>query len=37
MVHVPLTIITAMFVHGGWIHLLGEIFFLRIQSVTIEF
>jgi membrane associated rhomboid family serine protease len=36
LVSVPLTIITAMFMHGGWVHLLGNMLFLWIFGDNIE-
>jgi membrane associated rhomboid family serine protease len=36
LVPVPLTIITAMFMHGGWVHLLGNMLFLWIFGDNIE-
>jgi membrane associated rhomboid family serine protease len=36
LVPVPLTIVTAMFMHGGWIHLLGNMLFLWIFGDNIE-
>jgi len=36
LIPVPLTIVTAMFMHGGWIHLLGNMLFLWIFGDNIE-
>jgi membrane associated rhomboid family serine protease len=36
LVPVPLTIITAMFMHGGWIHVLSNMLFLWIFGDNIE-
>jgi len=36
LVPVPLTILTAMFMHGGWIHLLSNMLFLWIFGDNIE-
>lgn len=36
LVPLPLTILTAMFLHGGWIHLLGNMLFLWIFGDNIE-
>lgn len=33
---IPLTIFTAMFMHGGWIHLLGNMLFLWIFGDNVE-
>ncbi len=30
LIPVPLTILTAMFMHGGWLHLLGNMLFLWV-------
>lgn len=36
LVPVPLTILTAMFMHGGWIHLLSNMLFLWVFGDNIE-
>jgi membrane associated rhomboid family serine protease len=36
LVPVPLTIVTAMFMHGGWIHVLSNMLFLWIFGDNIE-
>ena len=36
LIPIPLTIITAMFMHGGWIHLLSNLLFLWIFGDNIE-
>ncbi len=36
LVPVPLTIFTAMFIHGGWIHLLSNMLFLWIFGDNVE-
>jgi len=36
LVPVPLTILTAMFMHGGWIHLLSNMLFLWIFGDNVE-
>ena len=36
LVLVPLTILTAMFMHGGWIHLISNMLFLWIFGDNIE-
>lgn len=36
LIPVPLTIFTAMFMHGGWIHLLGNMLFLWVFGDNIE-
>jgi membrane associated rhomboid family serine protease len=36
LVPLPLTMLTAMFMHGGWIHLLGNMLFLWIFGDNIE-
>jgi len=36
LVPVPLTILTAMFLHGGWIHILSNMLFLWIFGDNIE-
>ena len=36
MIPVPLTLLTAMFMHGGWIHLLSNMLFLWIFGDNIE-
>ena len=36
LVPVPVTVVTAMFMHGGWIHLLGNMLFLWIFGDNVE-
>ncbi len=36
LIPVPLTVFTAMFMHGGWIHLLGNMLFLWVFGDNIE-